>query len=189
MSTKFYIKDDNGNILSMDGKTRYTLLEGKAAYDFLKTEDGKRRCFHVEIDENGDKLGIEASPENESKVKEYEAEQRHARYLRDIEVECKITVVSANMLVSVAGEDDIEMIDTFADQDADTEGNAMKRIAIEALRSALGKLTPAEYDLIYHLYLKETPVTERQYAAKLNKPYMTIHNRKVAILKKLEKLI
>ena len=33
MSTKFYIKNDNGNILSMDGKTRYTLLEGKAAYD------------------------------------------------------------------------------------------------------------------------------------------------------------
>ena len=71
MSTKFYIKDENGNILSMDGKTRYTLLEGKAAYDFLKTEDGKRRCFHVEIDENGDKLGIEANPEIE---KQYEAD-------------------------------------------------------------------------------------------------------------------
>ena len=54
MSTKFYIKNDNGNILSMDGKTRYTLLEGKAAYDFLKTEDGKRRCFHIETDENGE---------------------------------------------------------------------------------------------------------------------------------------
>ena len=106
MSTKFYIKNDNGNILSMDGKTRYTLLEGKAAYDFLKTEDGKRRCFHVEIDENGDKLGIETTPEF---IKKYEADERHARYLRQIEVECNITVVSANMLVSVAGEDDIEM--------------------------------------------------------------------------------
>lgn len=189
MSTKFYIKDDNGSILSIDGKTRYTLLEGKVAYDFLKTEDGKSRRFHVEIDDNGDKIGIEASHEKQDRVKEYEAEQRHARYLRDIEVECKITLVSANMLVSVAGEDDIEMLETIADQEADTESDALKELSLQALRSALGKLSPAEYDLIFHLFLSDTPLTERQYAAKTNKPYMTIHNRKVTILKKLEKLI
>ena len=40
MSTKFYIKDNNGIYLSTDGKIRYTLLEGKALYDFLKTENG-----------------------------------------------------------------------------------------------------------------------------------------------------
>lgn len=43
VSTKFYIKNDNGNILSMDGKTRYTLLEGKAAYDLLNDIEGSRR--------------------------------------------------------------------------------------------------------------------------------------------------
>ena len=148
MSTKFYIKDENGNILSMDGKTRYTLLEGKAAYDFLKTEDGKRRCFHVEIDENGDKLGIEANPEIE---KQYEADERHARYLRQIEVECNITVVSANMLVSVAGEDDIEMVETFADQETDVESSAMHNADIKTLHEALKFLTPKEYAIIYHL--------------------------------------
>ena len=51
MSTKFYIKDNNGIYLSTDGKIRYTLLEGKALYDFLKTENGRSRCFHVDIDE------------------------------------------------------------------------------------------------------------------------------------------
>lgn len=189
MSTKFYIKDDNGSILSVDGKTRYTLLEGKAAYDFLQTDNGRKRQFFVDVDENGDKLGVEVSHEKEDKVKEYEAEQRHARYLRDIEVECKITVVSANMLVSVAGEDDIEMLETFADQETDTEADALKELSLQALRSALGKLSPDEYDLVFHLFLSDTPMTERQYAMKTNKPYMTIHNRKVAILKKLEKLI
>ena len=184
MSTKFYIKNDNGNILSMDGKTRYTLLEGKAAYDFLKTEDGKRRCFHVEIDENGDKLGIEANPEIE---KQYEADERHARYLRQIEVECNITVVSANMLVSVAGEDDIEMVETFADPETDVESSAMHNADIKVLRRALNMLTPQEYDLIYHLYLAENTMTERQYAARKKMAPMTIHNRKTAILKKLEK--
>lgn len=62
MSTKFYIKDNNGIYLSTDGKIRYTLLEGKALYDFLKTENGRSRCFHVDIDENGNKIGIEAEP-------------------------------------------------------------------------------------------------------------------------------
>lgn len=30
MSTKFYIKDDNGTFLSIDGKTRFSCLEGQA---------------------------------------------------------------------------------------------------------------------------------------------------------------
>ena len=63
MSTKFYIKDENGIFLSIDGKTKYTCLEGQALYDFLKTEDGGGRCFHVDVDEDGNKIGIEASPE------------------------------------------------------------------------------------------------------------------------------
>ena len=184
MSTKFYIKDENGNILSMDGKTRYTLLEGKEAYDFLKTEDGKRRCFHVEIDENGDKLGIEANPEIE---KQYEADERHARYLRQIEVECNITVLSANMLVSVAGEDDIEMVETFADQETDVEIRAMQSMDLQTLRKALSNLTPAEYDLIYHLYLAKKPLTVRELGKKYGVHFVTISKRQKAILEKLKK--
>ena len=183
MSTKFYIKDENGNILSMDGKTRYTLLEGKAAYDFLKTEDGKRRCFHVEIDENGDKLGIEANPEIE---KQYEADERHARYLRQIEVECNITVVSANMLVSVAGEDDIEMVETFADQETDVESSAMHNADIKTLHEALKFLTPKEYAIIYHLYLAKKPLTEPQLAVKLGISQQAVSKRKKTILCKLK---
>ena len=186
MSTKFYIKDENGNILSMDGKTRYTLLEGKAAYDFLKTEDGKRRCFHVEIDENGDKLGIEANPEIE---KQYEADERHARYLRQIEVECNVTVVSANMLVSVTGEDDIEMIETFADQETDVESSALHNADIKALHEALKMLTPKEYDLIYHLFLSENPLSERQYCAVRGLPQKTVNNRRKRILAKLKNFL
>ena len=186
MSTKFYIKDENGNILSMDGKTRYTLLEGKAAYDFLKTEDGKRRCFHVEIDENGDKLGIEANPEIE---KQYEADERHARYLRQIEVECNITVVSANMLVSVAGEDDIEMVETFADQETDVACGAMRNMDLQSLRKALSKLSKEEYDLIYQLFLAEEPLTERQYGSVKGLPQKTVNCRKQAILGKLKNFL
>ena len=62
VSTKFYIKDDNGIFLSADGKTKYICLEGSALYDFLNSEDGKNRTFYVDINENGDKIGIETKP-------------------------------------------------------------------------------------------------------------------------------
>lgn len=63
MSTQFYIKDENGIFLSVDGKIKYTCLEGQKLYNFLKTKDGRKRCFHVEIDEDGNKIGIEGRTE------------------------------------------------------------------------------------------------------------------------------
>ena len=58
---------------------------------------------------------------------------------------------------------------------------------LRILRSALKLLKPSEFDLIYHLFLIDEPMTERQYAAKIKKAPMTVHNRKVAILRKLKK--
>ena len=184
MSTKFYIKDNNGNYASFDGNTRYTLLEGKTAYEFLKTEDGKRRCFHIEIDESGDKLGIETDTEIEKK---YEAGERHARYLREIEAECNINVVSANKLVSVADENDIEMIEIFKNEETDMEGNAMHNVELHLLQKALRKLTPEEYDLIYQLYLAKNPLTVRELGKTYGVHFVTISKRHKAILKKLKK--
>ena len=109
MSTKFYIKDENGSYLSIDGKTKYTLLEGKALYDFLKTEDGKRRCFHVEIDDDGNKIGIEATHEF---IKQEESEKNHAAYLERQKVESGLEIISANIIVR-DNETDVELIETI----------------------------------------------------------------------------
>lgn len=186
MSTKFYIKNDNGNILSMDGKTRYTLLEGKAAYDFLKTEDGKRRCFYVETDDDGNKTGIEINPEMVTACNE---QRERDRYRAKVKAEMNISIVSSNTTVSVAGEDDIEMIETFADDETDVEKSAMHNLELEALRMALSKLPPKEYDLIYHLFLADEPLTERQYGEVRGIPQKTINCRKQAILRKLKKYL
>lgn len=96
MSTKFYIKDENGIFLSIDGKTKYTCLEGQALYDFLKTEDGRGRCFHVDIDEDGNKIGIEASPEF---LKAEESDKNHAAYLERQKAESGVEIISANIIV------------------------------------------------------------------------------------------
>ena len=62
MSTKFYIQDDNGTFRSIDGKTRFSCLEGQALYQFLKSDQGKARRFDVEINDDGDRIGVEIAP-------------------------------------------------------------------------------------------------------------------------------
>lgn len=185
MSTKFYIKDENGIFLSTDGKIRYTLLEGKALYDFLKTEDGKRRCFHVDIDENGDKTGIEASPEF---IKAEEPEINHAAYLERHKAESDLEIISANIIIR-DNETEVELIETVEDITVNVEFEALKAIDLQNLRRALKRLSKAEYNLIYHLYLADKPLTERQYGAIFRLPQKTVNNRKKAILCKLKNFL
>ena len=182
MSTKFYIKDENGIYLSIDGKTKYTLLEGKPLYDFLKTEDGKRRCFHVDIDENGDKIGIEATPEF---LKQEESDKNHAAYLERQKVESGLEIISANIIVK-DNETDVELIETVADVSVDVEEEALRAMDLQNLRKALEQLTRSEYDLVYHLFLAQQPLTERQYGAVRRLPQKTVNYRKRAILRKLK---
>ena len=118
MSTKFYIKDENGIYLSTDGMTKYTCLEGKALYDFLKSEEGKSRSFHVDIDENGDKIGIEAEPKMITACSE---QRERDRYRAKVKAKLNITIVSANTTVSIPGEDDIELIETIVDTPCEAE--------------------------------------------------------------------
>lgn len=183
MSTKFYIKDDNGIFLSADGKTKYICLEGSALYDFLNSEDGKNRTFYVDIDENGDKIGVETEPKMVTACNE---QRERDRYRNKVKAQLNITVVSGNIKVSIPGEDEIELIETITDEDTDVESDVMHNLDLETMRKALQKLTDEEYHLIYHLYLSKNPVTERKYAEIRGLHYMTVHNRKTAILKNLK---
>ena len=184
MSTKFYIKDENGTYLSIDGVTRYTCLEGQALYAFLKTPEGRRRSFHVEIDEDGNKIGIEAEPKKRSAC----SEQREPdRYRNKLKAKLNITIISASTMVSIPGEDEIELGDTVADEDSDVEAEALHNVDLETMRSALMELTPEEYAIIYNLYLAKEPLTERQLSVKLGIPQQTVNYRRNAILRKLRK--
>lgn len=185
MSTKFYIKDENGIYLSIDGKTKYTLLEGKVLYDFLKTEDGKRRCFHVDIDEDGNKIGIEATPEF---IKQEESEKNHAAYLERQKAESGLEIISANIIVS-DNETDVELIETVADVTVNVEKDVEKSIDLQNLHKAIKQLTKPEYDLIYHLFLAEEPLTERQYGAVRGLPQKTVNCRKKTIFRKLKNFL
>ena len=58
---KFYIVDKNGKYASADGKTRFNCLTGKALFDYLKTDEGSKKEFDIDFDDNGDEIGIEIS--------------------------------------------------------------------------------------------------------------------------------
>lgn len=117
--------------LSTDGKIRYTLLEGKELYNFLKSEDGKRRSFHVDIDENGDKIGIEAEPEQ---IRSCSEQHERDKYRNKVKKKLNISIVSANAVVSIPGEDDIELIETLVDEEGVYQGVSRCHIGFDDTR-------------------------------------------------------
>ena len=80
------------------------------------------------------------------------------------------------------GEDMIPDRDTVGVEDA-----AIARILHDQLHRALNLLLPTEQKLIYEIYFQG--LSERQIAKRSGVHYMTIHNRKVRILKKLGKML
>lgn len=182
MSTKFYIKDKNGAYLSTDGKVRYKLLQGRKLYDFLQTRDGQSRHYHILSEPNGDKIGIETDTEQHPK---YGEQHERDRYIQKVQAELQITMISANVPVYISSEEDIDLLDTLVDEDADVEDTVLHNMDLETLRDALRSLTSEEYKLIYHLYLAKTPMTERELSKATGIPQTTISYRRKSILKKL----
>ena len=92
----FYIEDDNGEFMSINGKRRFTRLIGKKAMGFLNSKNGKRRFFlKTESNEYDvlnyfvDEIFIEVPSE---KVSEIRSEKNHEDYLDKV----KVTIVKAN---------------------------------------------------------------------------------------------
>lgn len=107
MSIEFYIKDDQGTYVSEDANVRYRKLKGKALHEYLMSEEGKSKSFHVEIDEYGNKLGIEVNPEI---VKKLQKEINHTEYIQRSKYEKGYEYIS---LVKNIGDDSVIEKETF----------------------------------------------------------------------------
>ncbi len=181
MSKKFYIKDENGMHFSEDKKTRYTLLEGQALHDFLKTEQGKMCCFYIQTDDNGDQVGFETTREA---MQKRQAELQRMNYKTKCEQKDNITVLSLNTPVGDCEES--ELIDVIPDETVSIEDELIHNETIKTLHKALRKLTVEEYELLYCLFLKDEPLTEREYAKIAGLPQQTVNYRKNRVLKKIK---
>ena len=178
---KFYIYDANGKYLSEDGQQRFTLLSGKALFNFLKTPEGKQKHFEIAIDDNGDEIGVEVPP---LMVEEFIVEENHKNYTNRTKEQSGYTIISLS-----AGKD--EEGNTFseenvADEDADVQKEVLKKLELDTLRYALTQLNETERQLIFALFLSPKTLTLGEYAEILGVCVSTVYDRKKAALKKLK---
>ena len=184
MSKTFFIEDPNGTILSTDGQRRFSKLDGKAGYEFVHTAEGKGRRFLelVDPEDEDNILKIEVPSYG---MKGFRQDERHEQYVADTARKYDYSILSLN---SSENEDSEETLDAFiADENVDVERDALHQCDLETLRKALRTLSEEELALITALYLRDEPMTEREYAKEKNLAPMTIHDRKIRILAKLKK--
>lgn len=76
--------------------------------------------------------------------------------------------------------------DVIADESVDIESDIEQKDLIEKLRYAMKSLSDEERDLVYSMFLSESPMTERDYANKTGVSGVAVHKKKTKILKKLK---
>ena len=183
MKKIFYILDDNGEFLSEDGKKRYKALTGQALYQFLRTEEGKKKFFDVwQDDDRAVMVGVEVPLE---RTKIYAAEQRRRRYIKDVMQALDISHTSLDIIT------DMETNDINGEQilslGVSIEEDLIEKIEREELHSAIAKLSAKEKELIQALFFDG--YTERQWSALTGIPQKTINDRKHKILEKIKKFL
>jgi len=179
MSVTFYVRDPNGTIFSEDRKTRYREIAGSDIGAFLETPEGKSRIFYLFASKKGTHA-IEAPPELRKK---YNCEDQRLRDRNKRNVETGVVVFSLSTLLE-DGEN--TLLDTIPDKSVDVAGDVEKKILHAYLRHVVSGLPRAERELIESLYLKDEPMTEREYSDFSGIPQKTINDRKRRILKRLQ---
>jgi RNA polymerase sigma factor (sigma-70 family) len=130
---------------------------------------------------------------NEEIIEILEKSDRKMEYQQyDLKVErCRIDTSRRIVTYIPSREDSYERLleenRQFAVECESVEDAAVKAVLIEKMLSSLKFLTPQEQELITELFFKDK--SERQLAAELGIPRMTIHDRKVKILGKLKRMI
>ena len=179
----YYIEDPNGTYASENGSRRFTRLEGKEAYDFLKSSMGQGRRFMklVNIDSDDDEINIEVHSKNMKSIRKHE---RREQYVADIANTWSYEVLSLDYEETTDGEMLSEIV---ADEDVNVEKEVFQKIDLETLRKALDALSEDEYALICALFLQDKPMAECEYAAHVGITQQAVNKRKRATLNKLKK--
>ena len=178
---KYYVLDKKGKIMSSDGSKRYSLLEGKALYEFLALPENKNRKFYSWNATPQLRIGIEVSKEQ---FKECDSEKNRNSYLRDVERKLGISLWSIENAAAYEDEGDRYgkyLVDMNQDLEAmliDTEEKAV-------LQKALMSLTTDEKKIIIPLFF-EKDMTERKLAERLRLKKTYLHEQKIKILKKIK---
>ncbi len=181
----YYVKNENGKYLSADGKTSYSKICGRAAYTYLKSDEGKCKRFVKisEVDEI-DEVFIEINAES---IPAFRKDERREQYVRDSKRESGIIVISIYACEGQGDDDDrASGEELIADEDTDLEAEALKQIDLDTLRKALKTLDEDEMELINTLFLSKYPMTASKYARRKGVSESTIHRQKFEIFEKIK---
>ena len=184
MKKIFYIVDVNGEFLSEDGKKRYRALTGQALYQYLRTEEGKKKYFDVwQDDDRAVMVGVEVPPE---RAKIYEAEKRRRRYLYSVMEELDISITSLDVVLDAES----EMVNgehALPSLIVSVEEMLIDKIEKEELHKAIKKLTKEEQELIYFHYFENRSETDLAKAYGISQQAISKKIRKIR--EKIKKLL
>ena len=87
----YYAKNSNGKYLSADGQTRYEKFCGRAAYTYLKSNEGKDKRFAKISDADDlDEVFLEIDTDS---IPTFRVDERREQYVRDTKRESGICVI------------------------------------------------------------------------------------------------
>lgn len=168
-------------------KERLKQLYGGYTCAYLKSAEGKTRRFMKSNDyeDGGDDVFVEIPAEY---IRDYRQGERREQYVNDIREDAGFTEISLYAMQGDGNPDDLlSGEELIADESVDVVAEVMHKMELETLRKALLYLSEDEYRLIYDLFLKDKPMTERELAKAMRIPRMTLNSRKHAIFEKLKK--
>ncbi len=135
--------------------------------------------------------GIEDKPEilaalkkSDRKMEYIEVDLKSERFIQDQETGTAVFLPSReDSYDRLCDEEQAQ----FASSDLTPEAVVLHNEELRLLRAALMKLEPSDAELILALFYRG--LSERQLSRETGVPYMTIHNRKVRVLKILKKIM
>lgn len=183
---KIYLVKKNPNMpVSEDN---WITMNGYEFARFIETEEGQRRKKNfAQVDACGEEDDIYVVECSEERAKEWRSEKDAHDYLKECEEESGIETISFDG-VEVDGEE-LSLEEVIADPNSDFLEDLIRTMECENLMHLLVTLPLEEYVIIHHLYLSETPMSERTLARKMNLPQKTLNNRKLKIFARLKKII
>ena len=182
MSCFYYVEDPNGEYCSADGKRRFKRLEGRTAFYYLQTGEGRGKRF-FKVDEEGlAESNIELRPEH---IKEYRVYERHKQYIEDTKGQCGYQVVSLDEVVNPNDNESLTYREVIADQSPGFIETLIREEKIDLLRKALKTLSAKEMKLIQELFLSEERRTLKEIAEEKGISHVAIIKRRDKIFDKI----
>lgn len=155
---------------------------------FIQTPEGQARkdCFGPLDACSFDDYQIFAECGKEAAIR-WRAEKDATDYLREWEEKSGIKTLSYQYILCDENEDSAEGL--LVDEECNVELYVVKKVEAEELHRAIAKLSPDERKLITSLFLIDKPMSELEYAEKINGKQTTVGYQKRKILAKLKKML